>query len=202
MKKIFLFVLWIPFAAYTFGQSTVTIAKFYDNYLYDLNVQNTSQHGQLDGNAAHYLMDPNIGLEYKAAVINALVDAEKKYGASTFAQYLGRKYGTTKDNLDYSKLTGDELFSLGYLTLIDHDGDPSQALPILEKAKNSLPGSLTVNLIYALAQAQDHINKGENCEAWLVCNTVMNNKSLINDLSVSATEIIIDAVKPYQSACN
>jgi hypothetical protein len=202
MKKLLALPLLVFFTLSLIAREPVTLVRFYDNYMSDQNVQNSEKFGTLDGNAARYLMDQNVGIEYKAAVINALIDSENKNNASTLAMHLGRKYGKPFDQLDYGQLNGHELFALGYLKIIDKDGDPTEGLPLLEKAKQLLPNSYTVNIIYALAKAEELIKKGDECEAWQTAEAVKNNFTLTKDLSPATAEAIIAEVEPYKTACN
>jgi len=202
MKKLLILPLLIFFTLSLTAREPLTLVRFYDNYMSDQNVQNTKKYGTLDGNAARYLMDQNVGIEYKAAVINVLIGSENKNNASTLAMHLGRKYGQPFDQLDYDQLNGHELFALGYLMIIDNNGDPTEGLPLLERAKQLLPNSYTVNVIHSLARAEELVKQGDECEAWQTAEAVKNNYSLVKDMSPAAAETILAEVEIYKSACN
>lgn len=87
--------------------------------------------GVLDGKSAYFLMDENNPIDQKAAIINALIESDKdSENATTFSMFLARKHGANFQDMDLNLLSADELFCMGYLTIMDEDGNPDLALPI------------------------------------------------------------------------
>jgi hypothetical protein len=206
MKNFNKFILTavILFAAqFIFADSPLSQTKFFTAYYLNEKVQYAEELGFLDGVLAGYLMDQSVTIDLKAAVINTLPVSEKgKNNKATFEMFLGRKYGKNSENLNYSELSGDELFCLGYLTLMIDSKDVTQALSLLKlsSAKNS--SSYTINLIYNLALAQNYLAVSDKCNAWSVCNMVRTNHSLNHDLNDEAGIIIFEQVDKYKDTCD
>jgi hypothetical protein len=186
-----------------FGDSPLSQTKFFTAYYLNENVQYAEQTGILDGRLAGYLVEESVPAELKAAVINALRwDVKGKNNISTFEMFLGRKYGKSFEKLNEMELTGDELFCLGYLVLMDQKGDLNRAVRLLEKAKAKNSSSYTVNLIYNLATAQKYLKSSDKCNAWKACDAVRNDSSLKQDFSNEASRMIFDEVDKLKDSCN
>ena len=186
-----------------FAASPLIKASFYEAYQFNETVQYAESQGVVDGKIAFYLMDENINLGEKAAVINALKWNEKSTAnADTYKMFLGRKYGVAYESLELTSLTGDELLCLGYIMLLDENKNISETIVVLEMATEKNTKSYITNLIYALAKAQMHLNDGLDCDAWTVCNTVRANSSLSKDINDQAINLIFQEVDAYKSACN
>jgi hypothetical protein len=203
MKKvIFVAVLIVGCLSLGYAQSNVTLTSFYNAYSQLENVQTVLQMGVLDGNSAYFLMDENNPIDQKAAVINALIESDKEQeNATTFSMFVARKYGVNFQDLDLNLLTGDELFCMGYLTIIDEQGNPNLALPILEKAIEKDSKSYTIQLITALAKAQSSLNQKDNCTAWKTFSTVASSASLTNDLNSAIKNDLNNAMNPFKQGC-
>ena len=160
------------------------------------------QYGKLDGNIASYILDGSVALENKAAVINAMyINSKADYNATTFRQYLARAIKGDWQNLDLTQLTGDELFCLGYMTIMDKPSDPQTALVIFEQAKEKSASSFLVDFFYSLVQAQVFSADGKFCEAFKVCENVRNNDKLTSDFSEYAVNVIFESVNNYNKKC-
>jgi hypothetical protein len=191
--------LWTNFV---FAGSPLIHTKFYSAYYLNEKVQLAEQVEFLDGKIAGYLADKNVSPDLKVAVINALQWNEKgKNNIETYQMFLGRKYGKSQESLNPDELTGDELLCLGYMISLDKSRKLTEALPILEKAKNKNSQSYTTQLIYSLALAQNFINKSDACQAWTVCNNVRNDAALMQDLNAEAIVIIFEKVDEYKEKC-
>jgi hypothetical protein len=191
----------ISFIAY--AGSPVTLAPFYSAYSYIDQVQKIKQFGFLEGSVLPFLTDETIPTGQKAAVINALAgNSQTKTGALTYLQFVSRKYKMNFQNPDYSKLNSDELFCLGYLTIIDDQGDPENGISLLEMAKVKNPQSYTIQVILALAQAQSLLNAGDECGAWNAYFKVKNDASLSADLEQEAVMVIENEMVPLKNKCN
>jgi hypothetical protein len=201
MKKIQLtFATFIiMFAAYAGNPVTTNFSNFYSHVE---QVQLAEQYGKLDGNIASYILDGSVALENKAAVINAMyVDPKADFNATTFRQYLARQTKGDWKNLDLTQLTGDELFCLGYMTIMDKPSDPQAAFVIFEQAKEKSGSSFLINFFYSLVQAQIFADDNNYCEAYKVCEDVRNNDKLTSDFSEYAVNVIFDSVNDYKGKC-
>lgn len=203
MKKINLIVLAI-IGFFTLGSAAnpVTMTDFHGIFNYLNEVNHVSENGLIDGRVVSFLVNENNPIDQKAAVINALVANNKtKSNALTFRQFVARKYKENWENLDLNKLNGEELFCLGYITIIDEDGNSPEGFSMLEMAAEKVPASMTINLINALAKAQNMIKDGDNCGAWETFNAAKNNTSFNNDLDNGIAGILTSVMESYGSGC-
>lgn len=202
-NTLFTFMCFFTIAGITTAANPVTLTKFYQHYSQLQPVQEIESHGVLTGRVASFLMDDNNPIDEKAAVVNAFTaNNEKNIAALTYKQFVARKYKGDFNNLDLNQLNGEELFILGYLTLMDDKGDPENALPILEMADQKLTNSLTVNTILALARAQQSISHRNECEAWQTINRVISGQGMNNDLDQQVVETIASETENLKSACD
>jgi len=203
MKKSTLIVLVIlGFFVSGTASKPVTLTDFHNVYNYLDEVQHVIEHGLLDGKVVAFLVDENNPIDQKAAIINALVVNNKtQSNALTFRQYVARKYKSNWETFDLNNLTGDELFCLGYLTILDEQGNSTNGLPILELAVQKNPGSYTISLFYALAMAENSIRQGNACEGWRTCNNVKTNTTLNNDLNAGISDLIFNVMESYNDGC-
>lgn len=203
MKKISLIAIAIV-GFFTIGTAAVpvTMTNFHSVYNYLMEVSHVVENGVIDGRTVSFLVDENNPIDQKAAIINGLVTNNKtKSNALTFKQFVARKYGENWENLDLNKLSGDELFCLGYITIIDGEGNSEDGLTVLNMAVQKSPNSYTINLIHALAVAQSSINNGNDCEGWKTCNSVKTNTTLNNDLNSGISSLIFDVMESYNNNC-
>ena len=201
MKKIQLTFAGLFFLALTYAGNPLT-TNFSNFYSSVEQVNLAEQYGKLDGKIARYLLDGSVALENKAAVINAMyIDSKADFNATSFSQYLARQIKGDWQNLDLAQLTGDELFCLGYLTIMDKPSDPQAALGILEQAKEKSSSSFTINLFHSLVQAQIFADNQNFCEALKVCEDVRNNTTLTADFNDGAVNVIFDSVNDYKDKC-
>lgn len=186
-----------------FAASPLIKASFYEAYQSNEIVQYIEERGMFDGKVAAFLMDENIALGEKTAVINALPWNEKnKESVNTYKMFLGRKYGVGYENLKLNDLNGDELLCMGYMMLFDENIEISDAQGVLKLAIEKNTQSYISNLIYALAAAQVHLNASQDCDAWTICNSVRADASFTKDINDQAIGLIFQEVDVYKSACN
>jgi hypothetical protein len=204
MKKLrFFLVITVIFGLLSFIQaSDLSKIKFHDAYLFDENVQLAIERGAVDGKIANYLMDETVGIDIKAAIINALSWEGSIPNLSTFRMFLGRKYQVNESNLNIDNLTADEQFCLGYMTFLNDATDSGKAAAIIEKAKTQLPNSFTINIILSMAKANIAVEKGDWCAAWTTCEKVLNNASLSIDMESSAVDAIKSGLENLKEKCN
>lgn len=205
MKKFnsILIVLFVSFSCnIVFAASPLVKASFYEAYQNNEMVQYAEKLSIVDGKIAFYLMDENINLGEKAAVINALNwNENSKNNADTYKMFLGRKYGVGYESLDFAELSGDELLCLGYIMLLVDNKNITEATGILNMAIEKNTQSYITNLIYALASAQIHLNDGKDCDAWTICNSIRTDAAFTKDVDDQALEMIYLEVDAYKDSC-
>lgn len=186
-----------------FAASPLIKASFYEAYQSNEIVQYVEERGMFDGRVAAFLVDENVSLGEKAAVINALPWNEKnKESVNTYKMFLGRKHGVGYEDLKLADLSGDELLCLGYMMLLDENIEISEAQEVLELAIEKNTQSYTTNLIYALASAQVHLNASQDCDAWTICNSIRADAAFTKDLNDQAIGLIYQEIDVYKSSCN
>ena len=183
------------------ADSPVTSTAFYTAYLEYQQVKDANKAGVLTKELAHYLVGQENPLGIKAAVINGLSwDLNGKRNAQVFKGYLASKYGVGARYLKLGRLSADELFSLGYLTLLDDYFKPQKAIPILELASRKKSTSYTIAVVLSLARAQKAINS-DWCEIWYQYDKVNKDPLLNRDLRAEAIEIIMNYMHLYKKYC-
>jgi hypothetical protein len=209
LKPLVLSVIW---GLSTFGMlegltaparadSPITSTPFSEAYQ-DYNIVKAAKRsGVLTIEMAEYLSSPSNPVDIKAAIINGLSwKFEGKKNALLYRYYLGLKYGSTIEQLTPNFLTPDEVFSLGYLTVMDDYFKPQKALLLLESAQKRKPKSLTIAMVTALTQAQIALNS-DWCRVWRLIDGPAQNSKFESDLRPQAKAIILDYMKGYQSSC-
>lgn len=185
-----------------FAGNPVTLVSFYSVYNYLPQVTYVENHGVVDGKVIQFLLDETAAIDEKAAVINALTTHnELKRNALTYRQFLARKYGVHFQVLDAGQLLPEEAFCLGYLELMDQQGDPATALPWLEKAATTKPESQTIQVIYQLAQAESLIREKKPCEAWELFNNSALQSGFNSDMAPEIINTIKESFAEYRSDC-
>ncbi len=181
------------------ADSPITSTPFADAYQDDALIQAARKSGILDLTMAEYLSSPANPIDKKAALINALSwKYEGKFNALLYRYFLGLTYGQKADQLDLPALTADEVFALGYLTVMDDYFNPEPAIALLLNAKERNQDSFTVAIVTALAQAQA---TRDWCQVWQTTDAVNQARSLKQDLRPRAKRIILDYMRLYQSSC-
>src|SRR5574341_107390 len=179
MKKKLLLVLILKllfiFPVTSYADSPITSTSFYEAYLDVRMVERAHLEGVMGLEIAEFLSSSENPIDVKAAVINALSwRFEGKNNSELYLYYLGLLYHLPVDELDTDFLSADEIFCLGYLTIMDDYFHPEDALPFLEEAHKLMKDSFTVSLILALAKAQMAFEQ-DWCEAWKLIERVLEN---------------------------
>jgi len=183
------------------ADSPITSTDFHKAYMDIKMVEVAAEAKTINPDIAAFLMNSKIPLDIKAAVINALSwDINGKKNAELFKIYLGLKYRIRAKDLKISKLNGDELFCLGYLTVMDDYFRPEVAIPILEKSRKKNPDSFTVAIILALAKAQRAMDS-DWCNVWNPVRQVFDDETLARDMRPEAGKIIYDYMVLYKQSC-
>ena len=150
---------------------------------------------------AEFLTSPENSIDVKAAVINALSwKFDGKSNAELYAYYLALLYHVSVAELDTEFLSADEIFCLGYLTIMDDYFHPEKALFLLEEARDAMKDSFTVSIILALTSGQA-VMEYDWCEVWRLTEEVLKNKELKHDLRPEAIKMIIDYMVLYKEYC-
>jgi hypothetical protein len=183
------------------ADSPITSTPFSEAYQDYKIVKAAKRLGVLTLEMAEYLSSPSNPIDVKAAIINGLSwKFEGKQNALLYRYYLGLKYGSPIEKLTPNFLTPDEVFSLGYLTVMDNYFRPEKAVLLLESAQKRKPKSQTIAMVTALTQAQ--IAMGSDwCRAWRLIDSSAQNSKFEADLRPQAKVIILDYMKGYQSSC-
>ncbi|MCX6089019.1 MAG: hypothetical protein WCP87_02410 [Atribacterota bacterium] len=206
MKKIRFFLILLTilvlfFSSWGYADSPVTSTPFCETYIDIPLVQQARRNGILTDEMAEFLFSPAQVLGEKAALINALGwDFNGKSNAKRFAGFLMTRYGFQTRKIPLDSLNGDDLFCLGYLTLMDDYFHPGKALPILKKAVRFKRTSFTAHIILAIARAQ-YAMDSDWCQVWKYPEDVFANPILTLDLREPARKIIYDYLVLYQESC-
>ena len=183
------------------ADSPITSTNFYKAYQDVALVKEARAQKILSPRMAKFLSNPEAPLDQKAALINALSWRFKgKSNSDIYKYFLARKYKTRAAVLNLADLNTGEIFSLGYLSVMDNYFKPDRAIPLLEEARKRDNKSFTIAMILAITRAQAAM-KNDWCEVWRLTEAVLNDKSLNKDLRESAVQIIVDYMKLYQSSC-
>ena len=149
-------------------------------------------------------MNSDNSLDKKAAVINALSwDFDRKINAFLFKRYLKAKY-QIKDDIDslIQVMNDEELFCLGYITVMDNYFSPENSLIYFDSTGDSIRQSYTFQIINALVKTQSLLADQNNwCRIWKTINAVETNKELKLDMNGEGRKIIIDYIKIYEDYC-
>ena len=205
MKKTLLVVLLLNvlllFQKITHADSPITATKFYEAYLDVKMVERAHLEGVMGLEIAEFLSSPENPIDVKAAVINALSwKIDGKSNAELYAYYLALLYHVSVTELDTEFLSVDEIFCLGYLTIMDDYFHPEKALLLLEEAHKVMKESFTVSIILALTRGQKVMDY-DWCEVWRLTEEVLKNKELRQDLRPEAIKMIIDYMVLYKEYC-
>jgi len=198
------FAILLTCADRAMADSPLTSTPFSEAYI-DLEIVRDAQDGGLMSlRIAEYLSSPDVPVDAKAAVINALGwDIEGKYNSVVYETYLLLKHFEVSDRFTFAPteeeimlLSADELFSIGYLAAMDDYFNPSFALPWLEAAHEKKPESFTIAMILALVRAQSAMEEDWG-PIWQMIEEVLDDSSLKIDMRPDATGIILDYMHLY-----
>ena len=201
-NKLLIYCLF--FLSVVTADSPITSTDFYEAYLHISEVEEANKVGVLSDKIAQYLLDSENSIDKKAAVINALSwDFDRKINAFLFKRHLKAKY-QVKDDIDslVKVMNDEELFCLGYLTVMDNYFDPEKSLIYFESASSSIRESYTFQIINALIKTQSLIKDQDKwCRIWTTINAVETNKELKVDMNTGGRKIILDYIKIYKDNC-
>ena len=201
-NKLLLYCLF--FLSTANADSPITSTDFYKAYLHIPEVEEAHTIGVLSEEIAEYLLNSDNSLDKKAAVINALSwDIDRKINAFLFKRYLKEKY-QIKDDIDslIQVMNDEELFCLGYITVMDNYFSPENSLIYFDSTGDSIRQSYTFQIINALVKTQSLLeDQNKWCRIWKTINTVETNKELKVDMNVGGRKIILDYITIYKKYC-
>ncbi|MGD1844369.1 MAG: hypothetical protein ACFB10_03135 [Salibacteraceae bacterium] len=184
------------------ADSPLTSTVFYEEYAGFPEIQKARELGLINEELIDFLMNPEMGNGSKVALINALGwSTEGKANTTPFVTRLRQKYGLQEGRLYLDGLTASELLCLGYLMAMDDYFNPSQAIPILEMARDKAPKSRAVHTVLALVLSQVLLDQKDWCGIWLTCSEVFANEDLEEDFKPEATSKIRAYVELYRESC-
>jgi len=182
------------------ADSPVTSTIFYNCYSEYAIVMKAHKSGVMNDTIAEYLLNDTLEIGVKAAIINALSwDANGKDNAPLLIQYISKKYKLGK-GFDMNLLSADDIFCLGYLSIMDNYNNTAKPISILKLAHEKKPKSYTISIILALAEAQEAMST-DWCQVYKLCTSVDKDKELIRDLRSSAILNIFNYINIYKSSC-
>ena len=188
----------IFFSTFSYADSPLTSTSFYEAYLDYEIVKKANESGVMEEEFANYLHSKDNPIDVKAALINALGwDIDGKYNAEIYCSIVF--YKNVKE-IKNTNLTGDELFCIGYMQVLDDYFNPEKGILFLNKAVKKLKRSYTVAMINALAESQKAMDS-DWCEVWKLIENVITNEKLKQDMRGGAAEIIFDYMRGYEDYC-
>jgi hypothetical protein len=187
-------------ASSLFADSPITSTSFYSAYAEYAIVNKAHESGVMNESIAHYLLSDTVAIDVKAAIINALSwNFDGKQNASLLMPYIQKKYKTTGEP-DMKTLSADDVFCLGYLTVMDNYFQTEKPLKLLALARKKKPNSYTINIILALVEGQEAMAT-DFCRVYKICEEVGKNSSLTQDMKTDAINIIFDYIVDYKEYC-
>lgn len=174
------------------ADSPLTSTDFWKAYQDVPQVKQADDIRRLNTELGNYLLS-NASLDKKAAVINALSwNVESQMNAPLFLDRLQEKYHGAAE----ARMTADETFCLAYLTALDRYQTPDDAQKLMARARQKLPGSFTVQIVYALLQAQRDFSQQNRL--WADVAPVFANTHLKRDMRPKGRAIIQNYMLLYK----
>lgn len=181
------------------ADSPLTSTDFSKAYMDIPIVQQAASEGVMSLELAEYLSSPDVSIDIKAALIDALGwSVNGKHNAELYRYYLALRYRRPLDEPTPDLLMADEMFCLGYLTAMDDYFHVEKAIPLLARARARNPKSFTVAIILAMAKGQAVRSKSFE-KSWQMVEQVLNNEGLNQDLREKAKEAIVAYMKLYKT---
>lgn len=201
MKRTAVYLCFILCTQCLYADSPITSTKFYSNYSDYPIVEKAHISGILTDTIADYILSDTIDIEVKAAIINALSwDAEGKNNAPLFMQYIVKKYNYQK-GFDLNILPAEDIFCLGYLTIMDDYFETEKPIKILTLARDKSPKSFTIQMILALAISQEEMDS-DWCRVYKICDEVRKNNGLTKDMKQDSIDAIFNYINLYKAGCH
>lgn len=182
------------------ADSPATSTPFYQAYLELAPIQAAAESQTLSPDLLAWLLDESRPLDQQLALVNALgwrFEGQQNHRVYTAA--LQHKY--QREPADGGHLRPQEQLLLGYLMLMDDYFNPRAALPLIRRGARRLWQSQAAQLVLAIAEAQDYINKAEVwCQVWVLTEQGLSPR-LQQDLRPAAVREITDYLQVYRPYC-
>ncbi|MBF2051893.1 MAG: hypothetical protein IGS03_00335 [Candidatus Sericytochromatia bacterium] len=190
---------WLPILPVQ-ADSPATSTPFYQAYLELAPIQQAAETQLLSPDLLTWLLDEGRPLDQQLALVNALGwRFESQQNHTLYAAALQQKY--RRPPADGGHLRPQEQLLLGYLMLMDDYFTPRAALPLIRRGARRLWQSQAAQLVLAIAEAQDYIDKGEVwCQVWVLTERGLNPR-LNADLREAARREITDYLQLYRPYC-
>ena len=202
MKSTRSFVLLLAMLCATciYADSPLTSTYFADVYKNERIVAIAMMaEGEITEEIMNYLADENNPVGIKIATINGLWLGTDNY--DTFLNYLKKKHFTSSEITLLADLDASTLISLAYIKALGDYTDLKEAFIIAQNAALKVSDSLTINMINALIYAQ-MIMTHDFCTVFKVCDRVVKDKTLTQDMQPKAIMQIMEYINLYEDDCN
>lgn len=199
MKRIILIIFLA--VAPVLADSPLTSTHFASIYFDYPIIKQAYDDGELSTEMADFLSDTSNTPGAKAALVNGLGwDFNGKNNSEIYLEYLMEKYMEHREKELLDTLLPDELMSLAYMQALDDYFDVSSSKPIIDKALDHNPNSLTYLVIAALIKGQLSFDK-DWCNIWKSFEAVLEKDEKNWDIRPKALYPIIDYLILYKSDC-
>lgn len=189
---LLLCIFFVSQQSVVYADSPVTSTAIYQAYL-DVKMVTESKNNGLSEKVVDFLSSKDSPLDERAAVINALYSDQIWEERNFTDEYAIQVYGMTFDSLDIGGLRADEVFVLGYMTVLDHYMAPD--LYWLSQARKDIPDSMTVAIVYTIALSQQDMM----C-SWNYIEQIISDKNLHMDIRQDALDIIVRYMELYEGS--
>jgi len=189
---LLLCIVFVSQQSIVYADSPITSTAIYQAYP-DVKMVTESKNNGLTEKVANFLSSKDSPLDERAAVINALYSDQSWEERNYTDTYANQVYGMTFESLDIGSLRADEVFVLGYMTVLDHYITPD--LDWLSQARKDIPDSMTVALVYTMALSQQDMM----C-SWNYIEQILSDKNLHMDIRQDALDIIVKYMELYKGS--
>ena len=195
---IIILIIGLLFSQNLFADSPLTSTNISNAYKDSEIIQLASMaEGKLSIELLNYLSKSRNPIELKIALINELGwDYDGKNNSNIFYEFLKEKNKLKNIN----EASADILICFAYLKALDNYSDVKDAIRYAKKAKSKNESSYTINIIYALIEAQKAMGS-DWCEVYNLTHKVRINGTLNRDMKEDAISIIFDYMDLYKENC-
>lgn len=199
LLKQLILVLSLCWSASMFADSPLTSTYFADVYKNEVVVQKAlNAQGVLTVEIMDYLANPENPVAVKIAALNAISWQAGVHNYALFLSYLKKQYGLQSEISLVNALDGGTLASLAYVKGLSNYFDVDDAIFLAQIARGKSQESFTVNMVFALLIAQNLLDDQDMWGSiYEVCNWVVNNQELTQDMHPKAIEQIMEYINLY-----
>ena len=203
LLKQFILVLSLCWSTAMFADSPLTSTYFADVYKNEAVVQKAiNAQGVLTFEIMDYLVNPENPVAVKIAALNAISWQAEVDNYALFLSYLKKQYGVQSEISLLNALDGGTLASLAYVKGLSNYFDVDDAIFLAQIACGKSQESFTVNMVFALLYAQKILDAQEMWGSiFEVCNWVVNNQDLTQDMAPKAIAQIMEYINGYAEYC-